>query len=180
MTRRQFPKASLFIAAATLGFTALAQAEPASVTMNLITPDGVGAAVGTIALEEAAEGLVLKPDLKGLPAGEHGFHLHEKPSCAPGEKDGKMAAGVAAGDHYDPTHSGKHLGPLSSGGHRGDLPALTVAADGSATGALVAPYLKLSDVSGRALMIHAGGDNYADEPKPLGGGGDRIACGVIQ
>ena len=29
-------------------------------------------------------------------------------------------------------------------------------------------------------MIHAGGDNYSDLPKPLGGGGDRIACGVIQ
>jgi hypothetical protein len=28
-------------------------------------------------------------------------------------------------------------------------------------------------------MIHEGGDNYADAPKPLGGGGARIACGVI-
>ena len=37
----------------------------------------------------------------------------------------------------------------------------------------------MEDVSGRALMIHEGGDNYADEPKPLGGGGARIACGVI-
>jgi len=29
-------------------------------------------------------------------------------------------------------------------------------------------------------MIHAGSDNYADEPKPLGGGGSRVACGVIE
>jgi Cu-Zn family superoxide dismutase len=28
-------------------------------------------------------------------------------------------------------------------------------------------------------MIHEGGDNYSDEPAPLGGGGARIACGVI-
>jgi Cu-Zn family superoxide dismutase len=28
-------------------------------------------------------------------------------------------------------------------------------------------------------MIHEGGDNYSDQPKPLGGGGARIACGVI-
>ena len=28
-------------------------------------------------------------------------------------------------------------------------------------------------------MIHAGGDNYSDQPQPLGGGGARIACGVI-
>jgi Cu-Zn family superoxide dismutase len=28
-------------------------------------------------------------------------------------------------------------------------------------------------------MIHAGGDNHADHPAPLGGGGARMACGVI-
>jgi Cu-Zn family superoxide dismutase len=27
--------------------------------------------------------------------------------------------------------------------------------------------------------VHAGGDNYADEPQPLGGGGARTACGVV-
>ena len=26
-------------------------------------------------------------------------------------------------------------------------------------------------------MVHAGGDNYSDEPK-LGGGGKRVACGT--
>ena len=36
-----------------------------------------------------------------------------------------------------------------------------------------------ADVAGRSLMIHAGGDNYADAPKPLGGGGNRMVCGVI-
>jgi Cu-Zn family superoxide dismutase len=29
-------------------------------------------------------------------------------------------------------------------------------------------------------MIHAGGDNYSDTPKPLGGGGDRLVCGVVK
>ena len=28
--------------------------------------------------------------------------------------------------------------------------------------------------------VHAGGDNYSDQPAPLGGGGARIACGVIK
>ena len=37
-----------------------------------------------------------------------------------------------------------------------------------------------SQLQGKALMIHAGGDNYADQPQPLGGGGGRIACGVIK
>jgi Cu-Zn family superoxide dismutase len=29
-------------------------------------------------------------------------------------------------------------------------------------------------------MIHAGGDNHSDTPAPLGGGGGRMACGVIK
>jgi Cu-Zn family superoxide dismutase len=29
-------------------------------------------------------------------------------------------------------------------------------------------------------MVHAGGDNYADQPEPLGGGGPRVACGVVK
>jgi Cu-Zn family superoxide dismutase len=28
-------------------------------------------------------------------------------------------------------------------------------------------------------MIHAGGDNHADHPEKLGGGGARIGCGVV-
>jgi Cu-Zn family superoxide dismutase len=29
-------------------------------------------------------------------------------------------------------------------------------------------------------MVHAGGDNYDDTPAPLGGGGARIACGIVK
>ena len=41
-------------------------------------------------------------------------------------------------------------------------------------------YLVLStaDLKGKALIVHAGGDTYRDEP-PLGGGGARVACGVV-
>ena len=40
--------------------------------------------------------------------------------------------------------------------------------------------LTLADFRGKSLMIHEGGDNYSDTPKPLGGGGTRIACGVVK
>ncbi len=55
---------------------------------------------------------------------------------------------------------------------------LTVDEGGKATAPVVAPRLKLADLTGRALMIHAGGDNYSDQPEKLGGGGARIACGM--
>lgn len=35
------------------------------------------------------------------------------------------------------------------------------------------------EVKGHALMVHMGGDNHSDHPAPLGGGGARVACGVI-
>jgi Cu-Zn family superoxide dismutase len=61
----------------------------------------------------------------------------------------------------------------------GDLPVLSVGKDGAATGTLSAPRLKVADLKKRSLMIHAGGDNFSDAPKPLGGGGARLACGLF-
>jgi len=52
-------------------------------------------------------------------------------------------------------------------------------AHGKATLAVLAPRLKAADIAGRSLMIHAGGDNYADHPAKLGGGGARVAFGVV-
>jgi len=158
--------------------------EQVTVDMHLITPEGVGKSIGTITLKDTANGfLALHFDIKGdLPPGGHGIHVHQNPSCDPGEKDGAMVAGLAAGGHYDPANTGKHMGP-SGDGHLGDLPILYVDVDDQGMTAtshtLVAPRLKLADVRGRSIMIHAGSDNFRDEPKPLGGGGARLACGVI-
>lgn len=136
-------------------------------------------AVGEVKVEETAYGLLFTPTLKGLPAGVHGFHVHQNGSCAPAMKDGKMSPAEAAGGHMDPAKTGKHLGPYAEG-HLGDLPAIYVNADGTATYPVLAPRLKkLSEVEGHALMVHAGGDNHADMPSPLGGGGARLACGVL-
>lgn len=148
-----------------------------TVTMNFADADGKS--VGQISLEDSSYGLVLTPALTGLPPGLHGFHVHENPSCAAKEKDGKSVPALAAGGHYDPAGSKKHGTPWGDG-HLGDLPALYVDGSGSASQPVLAPRLKLADVKGRSLMIHAGADNHADHPAPLGGGGARLVCGVIQ
>ncbi len=149
------------------------------ISMNLVNEQGIGKGIGTITISEGSAGLVFTPQLTDLTPGVHGFHVHQNPDCAAGTKEGKQVPGLAAGGHYDPANTTKHEGPHGKG-HLGDLPALTVGADGKAVTAVIAPRLKMADVKGRSLMIHAGGDNYADQPAPLGGGGARVACGVIK
>jgi Cu-Zn family superoxide dismutase len=147
--------------------------------MRQATPNGPGAALGTVTISSGPNGAVIKTALKGLPAGAHGFHIHEKGSCQPGTANGQPVPAGAAGGHLDPQHTGKHQGPQGAG-HLGDLPALQVAADGTANETLTAPHIRnVEALKGRAVMIHAGGDNYSDQP-PLGGGGGRIACGVLR
>ena len=148
------------------------------VTMFKIDAKGIQEEIGILMLMDSRGGLRIEPALGSLPPGTHGFHLHEGSNCGPGMKDGKMQAGIAAGEHYDPRTTGKHDGPMGNG-HRGDLPVLNVDEAGNATQMMHALQLSVNDVRGRAFVIHAGGDNFSDLPKPLGGGGGRIACGVV-
>ncbi|MBO4146466.1 superoxide dismutase [Cu-Zn] SodC2 [Enterobacter ludwigii] len=167
------------LALVTLVVCAGAQAASDEVEMNLVTSQGVGQSIGTVKITETDKGLEFAPNLKALPPGEHGFHVHANGSCQPALKEGKASAAESAGGHFDPQHSGKHEGPNGKG-HLGDLPVLVVNNDGKATEPVVAPRLKkLAEIKGKALMIHVGGDNMSDRPKPLGGGGVRYACGVI-
>ena len=168
---------SLAVAAALLATPALAATVRTELARAL--PEGAGAAVGTVSVSDSPKGAVIALDLKGLPPGQHGLHLHQNASCAVGPgPDGKPIPAGAAGGHWDPAQSGHHLGPEGQG-HMGDLPRVDVGPDGSVKTSLVAP--RITDVSvlkGHALMLHAGGDTYADTP-PLGGGGGRFACGVL-
>ncbi|MCD6047390.1 MAG: sodC [Gammaproteobacteria bacterium] len=142
-----------------------------TVPMYETAKQGVGKFIGNVTISETPYGLLFTPNLKGLSPGLHGFHIHQNPSCADN--------GMAAGGHLDPEKTARHEGPYGKG-HLGDLPVLPVLCDGTATTSELAPRLKsLSEVKGHSLMIHEGGDNYSDQPKPLGGGGGRMVCGVI-
>jgi Cu-Zn family superoxide dismutase len=149
------------------------------VDVNRIDIKGVGESLGTVAIAAApGGGVTLTPDLKGLPPGAHGFHVHQFANCAAKEKDGKLEPGEAAGPHFDPDKTHKHAGPAGQG-HKGDLPVLNVSASGEAKEAVTSKRLKLNDLRAKSLVIHQGGDTYS-EPPPNGGGGTRIACGVVE
>lgn len=143
-----------------------------------VNTHGIGEKSGTITFEDTKNGLKIKTHLQGLSAGPHGFHVHENPSCEGAEKEGKYQAGIGAGDHLDPQHTGKHLGPYKKG-HLGDLPVLVANKKGEVNVEKIAPHLTVAEIENHSVIIHKGGDNYSDNPK-MGGGGDRIACGVIK
>lgn len=170
------------VAAASLSLAAAASHadDPLEVEMHRVSADGIEEVVGTITLQDSDHGLLLTPDLSELPPGIHGFHAHANASCEPGENDsGDVVAAQQAGGHYDPDEAGSHLGPYGDG-HLGDLPVLIVNEEGEAVLPVLAPRLGVDDMNGRSLMLHEGGDNYADDPEPLGGGGGRLACGVVE
>lgn len=169
------------VATMTLAAAGAANAQTKTATVNKITAEGVGDAIGTISFRDTKQGLYIEPMLTGLPPGLHGFHIHQNPNCGPGPgANNQPAAGMAAGGHYDPKSTNKHRGPHTDDSHLGDLPILTVDSNGMAAFPGIAKRLKTKDLVGRSVMIHAGSDNFDDQPAPLGGGGGRIACGLIK
>ncbi|KTC85935.1 MULTISPECIES: superoxide dismutase family protein [Legionella] len=156
----------LFILLLTSFFSVISSAQT---SVPIYSTDG-NKEIGKVIFNDTEYGLLILPALSSLPPGLHGFHLHQHPNCAD--------HGLEAGGHFDPNQSNSHQGPYGKG-HLGDLPVLYVGTDGNANTPILAPRLKTSDLKGLALMIHAGGDNYSDNP-PLGGGGARIACGIVK
>lgn len=159
-----------------------ASAETAEAEVFILTHWGSSPSAGTVTFVDLPQGLQIRIDLRGLPPGRHGFHVHENPSCRniimP---DGRVIPGGAAGGHFDPDESGNHLGP-NGGGHKGDLPELEVGIDGTAKGVMsvIITNVKAADFKEHSVVIHSAGDNYSDAPSSLGGGRARLACGVIK
>ncbi len=176
--------ALLLVVSLAVSFTANAAGKSMDVEVFILTTEnasGLGKSVGKVTFVETPDGLIIRPNIKGLPPGSHGFHIHTNPDLGPVEKDGKLVAGLKAGGHYDPKDTKMHLGPYDDMGHLGDLPVLFVAKDGSTPVASLAPRIKSLDmIKNRSLMIHVHGDNYSDKPAALGGGGARLAGGIIK
>lgn len=137
-----------------------------------------GAATGEAQLFETPAGVLIRVEIKDLPAGQWvAFHAHEHGACSPA--DGHKAAG----GHFNPT-SAKHGYFAEGGPHAGDMPNQRVGSDGVLRAEVFAPMLSLggagrasSDVSGRTLMIHAKPDDYASQP--AGDAGARLACAPV-
>ncbi|OXT02526.1 hypothetical protein B7H23_06430 [Notoacmeibacter marinus] len=169
--------AILALCLSTMAAPALSQDEGgamASATAALKGADG--ADHGSVMLKQTPNGVLLTLDLKDVPAGVHGFHIHETGKCAPDFK--------AAGGHFA---EGKDHGFLAEGGpHPGDMPNIHVDDSGALKQEVLNTRISLNegedgylmDEDGSAILIHSGADDYQSQPS--GDAGDRIACGVIE
>ena len=135
-----------------------------------------GAVIGTATFEQTPTGVLILVDVRELPPGPHGIHLHAAGSCTP---DFKAAKG-----HINP---GKVAHGLRNpdGPDNGDLPNLYVAADGTARAEFFTSRVSVAggempallDGDGSAVIIHENPDDHMTQP--IGGAGGRIGCGII-
>lgn len=165
------------LAATLFAGSAIAADAPANQRIEL--KNSAGAVVGSATLANAPKGVLMRVELKGVPAGWHGLHFHEKGDCS---KSDFTSAGPHV--HGGPTAVHGLLNPAAN--EAGDLPNIFVAADGAANTEIFTTFVSLGGVDGRqdltdkdgsALVVHANADDHTTQP--IGGAGARIACGVI-
>lgn len=138
--------------------------------------DTEGEVVGNATLTGTETGVLIELEVSGLPAAQWvAFHVHEHGVCDAAEDH------EGAGDHFNPDNSA-HGYLEATGPHIGDMPNLYVPDDGVVRAHVFNGMVTLDDeetgIRGRALMIHAEGDDYVSQPS--GDAGDRLACAVIE
>ena len=118
--------------------------------------------------------VMLTVDIRNAAPGLHAVHIHETGDCSAPD-------GTSAGGHWNPTDEA-HGRWGGDSFHLGDLGNVPVGSDGTG-------YLERTtdlwdigtgsdrDIVGKAIIVHAGEDDFASQPSGAAGG--RIACGVI-
>jgi Cu-Zn family superoxide dismutase len=178
--------AALLTANAAIGQTAApapmaaAATAPAPIaTAALRTADGGDA--GMVTAFRGPFGILMKVEGRRWPEGWHGVHLHAVGTC---EGPGFTSAGAHV-NHAEPEKRPHGLLNVDGGPDLGDLQNVYAGSDGTANAevylagsGLGMGGMDLLDEDGLSFLVHANRDDHISQP--IGGAGDRIACGVFQ
>lgn len=167
------------LAAAVGAFVALgapAVAQQVKNTAQADFTDRSGTETGRAHLTAGNDGVLFEVEVSGLtPRKWVALHIHETGACD--HADGH----ASAGGHFNPDGR-EHGFAAANGPHAGDLPNQYVGEDGVMRAHVHTTMVRLDDaergIRGRALVVHAGSDDYRTDP--AGGAGDRLACAVIK
>jgi superoxide dismutase, Cu-Zn family len=190
------------VVAVTVGMMATGRASAGDEgRLTAVLRDAGGVKVGTVHFDELGGETWVSGDFLAnghVKAGFHGFHVHANDladggtGCVADPKQASSTWFVSADGHY--AGSG-----TTHGTHAGDMPSVLVQDDGTARLQFTTRALALQDLLGKAVVLHAGADNFGNVPvgsaadqytansadattktAKTGNAGDRVACGVIQ
>jgi Cu-Zn family superoxide dismutase len=195
--------ASSIVAAATsVGIGVAAQADASGWKARATLRVADGTEIGQVTFQGKHDVTEVRVKLTNLPSNWsvdsfHGFHVHANDA---GADEGCIADPAAAPSQWFVSADGHWKADgQDHAGHHGDMPSLLVNADGSAEMEFVTGRFDPDALVGRAVIVHAGADNFGNVPlgtganqytansdaattatKNTGNAGDRLACGVIQ
>ena len=150
-----------------------------------------GSSVGTAQITEEGDHVRLTVEAHGLTPGFHGLHFHQNGKC---EANSTPPGGGAPGDFLS---AGGHLQVGATNAHpsSGDMTSLQVRGDGKGYLVTTSDAVTLDQLRGKALVIHAGADNFGNIPGrysreggtgpdentlSTGDAGGRVAGGVVE
>jgi superoxide dismutase, Cu-Zn family len=192
--------AAMTCAALAVGLlTARARADDS--TARAVLHNAAGDTLGTVKFIQQGELVLVRAEGLDFPAltGFKGFHIHANGVCDPNAIDPATGATVpflSAGGHYNPAGT-------THANHGGDMPSLYVDSDHNAWSRFKTDRFDVDDIIGRAVIVHAGADNFGNVPvgpgvtqytpnsvgttnatatgltANTGNAGARYACGVI-
>jgi Cu-Zn family superoxide dismutase len=206
--RRRWPWAALVVVALVIILVGVVMVRMARAREN--TPAATatlrladGRSIGRADFYAVDRGTLVRATIR-MPAGApstsgfHGFHIHANDDATNGNNctaDPKKPANtwfLSADGHYDQSNQ-------PHGNHDGDLTSLFVMNDGRATVEFRTDKVSPSQLARRAIIVHAGPDNFGNVPvgsgptqytpnsqaardatQKTGNAGDRIACGLIE
>jgi len=133
---------------------------------------------GTVTFTEENGFVTMFAEMEGLTEGVHAIHIHEKADCS--STDGKSTGG-----HWNPTAQPHGKWDAVEGYHKGDIGNFTADASGKGSVTFTTDQWcigcgdETKDILGKAVIVHAGTDDYITQP--TGDAGGRVSCaGIIQ